>query len=577
MIGRVTPWVGGGVVSCVCLRFFFGYPPGVFHVNHEGTNYVARVVEFHSLLAAGYPFPQWAVDFRGGLGSPYFGYYQPGFFYVASLFATVLPAVKAIGATLLVFSLLGYSGMFALVRQRFGMAAGVLAGTALLLSNYARVDVYWRGDFSEYCGMMMLPPLLYWLTSWLEDGRRGHWLAIALGCATLVLLHPAAALFGYGALALTALCYTVAARSWRRALWAGGALAGGAGVAAFYWLSVLLEWQLVQGDLAIAPPYKYVRHFVEPQQLLGFAGRPVLLRVDLGLVVSVLVAIATLLLALGHRRVTPPQWRLVAALWLLVAVCVFMMSPASEAVWTALPLLERVQFPWRLLLLLTVAAAALSGCTPLLARSLMCIGIAWLAYVWLPVHPQQTTSYALPATPADVVKTFVCPDGMNEWLPRNAVPVDPIRDPSLAEPRCEPNCRVAGFTRLPGRLLFHLNASGPATITLPHYYFPVGWTVAVDGHEHRGTITPSREGFMRLVDVTGELIELTFTTTPGRRLGARVSALSLAVLLLVAWLWLPRSEADDAGTRACRRSAVRARAGGEASPARAGPPPACGR
>jgi hypothetical protein len=539
-------WVWGGILSSLIFRFFFSYPPGMFYVNHEGISYVARVVEFRSLLAAGYLFPQWAVDFRGGLGSPYFGYYQPGFFYVASLFATVLPVVKALGATLLTFSLLGYGGMLALVRERFGLAAGVLAGTMLLLSHYAIRDVYLRGDLSEYCGMMMLPPLLYWLVSWLESGRRGGWLALALGCATVILLHPAAALFGYGALALTALCYAIATRSWRRALWAGGGLVAGAGVAAFFWLSVVLEWHLVQGDRAIASPYRYSQHFVEPRQLLGFAGPNAIVPLDLGAVILVLVAAATLLLALDYRRVTRPQWRLVAALWLLAAVSVFIMSPASESIWAALPLLERVQFPWRFVLLLTVAAAALSGCTPVLSRPLMCLGIVWLGLVWFPRSPAPAR-LALPATPAEIATSFVGPDLMSEWLPGKALAVNPIQQPSFGEPRCERECRVTEFTRLPGRLLVRVDTSAPALVTLPHYYFPVGWTLAVNGRESPSRIiTSTPEGFMRIIVFPGELIELIFRTTPGRRVAAGVSALSLAVLLVVAWRWLPRPDPDGA-------------------------------
>src|SRR5262249_39761831 len=151
---RAAPWLWGAVVALVLCRFFFLFGPGEFYFNHENWMYPCRVTEFLASLRAGYLFPQWAVDFRGGLRRPYFGYCQPGFFYAAAPFAAVLPVVRALGATLLVFSFLGYAGIFSLVRGRFGTAAGVLAGTVLLGSEYSVIDVYFRGDYSEYAGMM---------------------------------------------------------------------------------------------------------------------------------------------------------------------------------------------------------------------------------------------------------------------------------------------------------------------------------------------------------------------------------------------------------------------------------------
>src|SRR6267142_1905302 len=82
-----APWLWGAFIAAAVCRFFFTYGPGDSYFNHEGYRYIYRIVEFLASLKAGYAFPQWAVDFRSGLGSPYFSYYQPGFFYVAAAFA----------------------------------------------------------------------------------------------------------------------------------------------------------------------------------------------------------------------------------------------------------------------------------------------------------------------------------------------------------------------------------------------------------------------------------------------------------------------------------------------------------
>jgi hypothetical protein len=134
---RLAAWLWGAFVAWALTRFYFRYAPGQMHANHEGYGYVYRALEFMDALAAGYWSPQWATHFRGGLGSPYFGYYQPGFFYVVAAFGSVLPLMTALAAAVWTFALVGYGGVFALIRGRFGTASGVLAGTMLLVAGTA--------------------------------------------------------------------------------------------------------------------------------------------------------------------------------------------------------------------------------------------------------------------------------------------------------------------------------------------------------------------------------------------------------------------------------------------------------
>jgi hypothetical protein len=517
---------GAFLASFVC-RFFFLYAPDQMHRSADGLSYVSRLVEFLSLLRAGYAFPQWAVDFRQGLGSPYFGYYQPGFFYAASVFGAVLPPVRAIGATMWCFSVLGYAGMFRLVRERFGIAAGVLAGTALLLSSYSVLEIYYRGDFSEYAGMMTLPVLLHSLTGWLERGRASQWRALAIGSAALILLHCVAGLLGYGILALTTLCYTATSRDWRRALWVGAALLVGAGMAALYWMPLALEWNLVQGDRATKFVYNYTMHFVDPRTLLSPTGQSALLPVYLGRIIPLSITMATVLLLVRRRVVTREQWCFVASMWVLIAVCMFMMSAASAPVWAVAPLIGRIQFPWRFMLVLTVATAALAGSMIAWQRTTLILGAAALFAATALLRPSIATR-SIPATAGDIAKKYFAPDAMDEWLPADAVV---LKDDDVPRrPRCKPWCTVKSFVREPGHLRFDLAAGGETRVILPHYFFPVGWHATLDGAPIPLASTDD-EGLMLLNLPGGGQLDLTFTMTPMRRLGVLVSALTF-----IGWL-----------------------------------------
>jgi hypothetical protein len=533
---RALPLLWGVVVAVGLARFFFRYGPGEMHVTHEGNSYLYRVVEFLSCLQAGYAFPEWAVDFRGGLGSPALGYYQPGFFYVASAFAAWLPVQSALGMTVIVFSVVGYAALLYLVGERFGTTAGVLAGTLLLLAPFSLVELYLRGDLSEYCAMMMLPAVLYCLIGWMERGRREHWLGLAATCGVLVVMHPAAALFGYAMFGIVALVYGIAVWLPARAAGAVAAMFAGGMLAAFFWVPVALQWDLVEGDRAATSLYTYSLHFIDPRTLV-LPGAQRHAPVKVSRVALTAIGAATVLLLVRWRSVTAAQWRLVGVLWLSAILAAFMMGPASHPVWEALPFFHRVQFPWRLAVVVTVAVSALAGCTPAYARRLGDMAMAATVWTSLSVIPYGR-QYPIVDTPAAIRATFVRSDAADEWLPRGARPFKADKVPR--EARCDPpDCRVERFEREPGRLRAEVTTVGPASLVLPHYWFPVGWRATRDGVPL--ALVRTGDGLMRVeVPAGGGVVDVTFSMTPKRRLGVAVSAVTLVLLLVL--LAIPRAD-----------------------------------
>src|SRR5262249_33604049 len=186
----------------------------------------------------------------------------------------------------------------------------------------------------------------------------------------------------------------------------------------FFWFPLILERRLVQGDQAASGLYAYFYYFIDPLTLIGI-GTPTYVSSKVAPVVLGLITAASMLLLVQRRSVRPPQWRMVAMLWLTTIAAAFMMGPASRPVWEVLPLLHRVQFPLRLILVLTVTTAALTGCIPAYSRLLAVLGIAtalWTTGARAPMFWQ----YRVFETRADILATFVRPDAVDEWLPRGA-------------------------------------------------------------------------------------------------------------------------------------------------------------
>jgi hypothetical protein len=200
---------------------------------------------------------------------------------------------------------------------------------------------------------------------------------------------------------------------------------------------------------------------------------------------------------------------------------VFLLNPASRPVWDSVPFLYRVQFPWRVMLFVTVAAAALAGCIVWRTRAWAALGVvALVVHVasWRPI-PWKAR---FPSTPADMAGMWVAPDVAGEWLPRRA---RPLRG---AEARCSRPCTVELIRRDAGRLGFTVQTDGEAVVTLPHYHFPVGWRATFDG---RPTVLDVNEdGLMRVTVPGSGTIDLVFRTTSMKRRGAAVSG-----LVFLAW------------------------------------------
>ncbi len=547
---RVAPWLWGALVAAWVCRPYFALGPGEMPINHEKYDYVRRIVEFRDLLHAGYLFPTWAVDFRGGLGSPYFGYYQPGFFYLASALAFVLPVTATLATTLWILSILGYGGLFVLVRARFGALPGVLAGTVLLASPYVRTELYLRGDFSEFTGRMLLAPALHWLTSWLDLGRRRSWAGLAAGAAGLVCAHPVTGLLGYGALVVTTGCWLATGGDGRRAAAAIGALAAGVGLAAFYLAPVALEWNLVQGSRLTAVTSDVTLDFVGLDELVGLSpgpdSRPI--PVGLGAVVLGLAAFAVGSSIARWRDRGTGQRRLLLAVVVGGLGAAWLAHSSSEPLWKMLALLRFVQFPWRALLVVTVLLAVASGCVVEGARVVVPLGIAACLASTYGAETLAVRRWPYSDDPRALAREWVAPDVASEWLPRNARDLRGANVPTA--PTCSGVCHVDAFERDTAGLRVRVTVAGDAELVLPHYYFPVGWRATLDGDPV--PIERTDQGLMRIALARSGTLDVRFGRTPARGLGVAVSTATLGLLAGLAGLSRGRTRARPHSTVAPR-------------------------
>jgi hypothetical protein len=418
--------------------------------GHDVATYLMYASQGAALSREGFFLPAWAAELNAGFGGPGLLFYPPlvQLPHVLLLLAGV-PAAAGIG--LFAVAALAASGLAVLAWLRAsGLREGALAAALVYVASpYRLVALYERTALSEHLAFLFPPLVLAALAAARPTSPARRAALVALAVAGLLLSNlPAAVLFG-ATLAVLVLCPPTGAG--RRAVAAAGA-ALGAGLAAFALVPAALAGRWCATELF----YSGASPLFRPSQHVLFG--PAALNPEFGRSVSTAVtALAALLLAafvLGAWRGAPDRRR---GAWGAIAAAAFLaLLPPAGPLWDALPVLSRLQFPWRLATVLTLALAALVALVPRRA-ALALAGTAALAAVpWWgrSVVPLATVPAVAPA-PAPPGTAFPDPGVVHDAAGLSSHPW--ARNPSLLDVWFVPRTVPPPFWRA-------LVATGPAVL-----------------------------------------------------------------------------------------------------------------
>lgn len=379
------------IVAALCLFAIAPFlAPGYFWGAHDARSHVYFLFEYDRAIQDGILWPRWAPDFTFGYGYPFFNVYGPLATATAEVF--YLLGIGYMGAIKSVFilSILGSGlAMYGFVRSWAGRTAGLVAAVAYVYVPYHLLDLYVRAALAESVAFVFMPLVLWSLRAAIT---RPRWsvvaaLAVAYGglmftsqlvtlIFTLFVIVPYVAILTLAKINEVQPLRDLSSESGLPMLGslihhltpaALGALLG-LGLSAVFWLPALSEFQFVRQDQWYAGRYDYSDDFVYPFQLFsprwGFgtsqAGPDDPLGFGLG-IAPLLLALMGLGLAWGRRhQVSPEVRRHLRFFWLVLAVGVFMTLSVSAPLW-GVQLIRSAQFPWRYLILTSVALAALSA------------------------------------------------------------------------------------------------------------------------------------------------------------------------------------------------------------------------
>lgn len=531
-----------------------GFPSG-----HDIAAHIVRSKVFKEALYQG-QFPvRWIEWTWAGTSHPMFNFYQGGFYYLVVFLDFIIHShIESIKIMVLGFWWLGALFMFLFIR-RFGNLAGTLSALVFAFTPYIIADVFVRAAYPEFGAIAFSLGLFWSLDRILRTAKPLFAVPMSLCIMGIITFHlPTLVIMTPIALAYTGLLLINKEIMLRGIAYAFSSLILGVGLASFYIFPAIFELKYIKSELLTSGYYDFHPHFVYFHQLFdtkwGYGiskeGPNDGMSFQFGLLQwgIILLSLCVFTLLLYRKKLS----KVAAAIgfWLFsILYALFFMHDTSLSFWENWEFIAFIQYPWRFLMIVAIAAAALAGILISLLRNnwhkifavftVLILIILLYRGMLAPSTFVRKEDFDIDAADwrkreSIVVNSFV----EQGYLPRE-VEVMPRRDiakwevvgslktPPQSDPKKDP--RVEERVIKDHHFLLVTTSQEPLILRLNIHYFP-GWKVFIDGREAQVEHS-NIYGFMNVVVPSGiHSVEAKFTDTLVRTVSNAITVLSLVAL-----------------------------------------------
>lgn len=331
-------------------------------LSHDGQDHVARIANFYQNLSEGNIIPRWAGNLNWGYGHPILMFLYPLPSYAASLFhflgLSLIDSIKIVFG--LAFLLSGLT-MYLWIKNILGNHAGIVAGILYMFAPYRFIDLYVRGAIGEHVAFIFPPLICYFLYKLSKKYSPLFVVGGGLSVAGLLLSHNAISLM-FIPLFIFYSVYLFWQSDKKKLLVISCLLVVGLGLglSAFFWMPAFFEGKYTLRD--IVTKGEYASRFVGLEQFFygpwsyGGTGQ---FSVQLGIVQWIIVTISIVLLF--FKKTAKELKKFIVGLLIIMLIALFLMNSQSSIFWENITLLQKFQFPWRLLSVLVFVTSVLGA------------------------------------------------------------------------------------------------------------------------------------------------------------------------------------------------------------------------
>lgn len=437
--------------------------------NHENpvssyNSFYLRTLIYARHMQQGDWFPIWSAADNDGLGSPQPLMYHKLFYLLSGALYALSGQMKlSILISLWSWLMIGACGTYALCRALgCGHWLAWCGGAMLLMANYTATNWLIRGAMAEFAAAMLLPWVLGKFVVWLECEQRRYRVSGMLGLLIGLefLAHSILAFYLVLLLGLSTLLLLLGRQVPLRRLapgpllWAGGAFALVAGpyLAAMYVVGSDFDMSRFNSHPAYVPERQIqplARYAWHPEWRWGQTWQGYTVQLDVAVVGLLAIGLAMLVI----RNVVGPTGHMRSCRFgkhpgasALILVC--LLSLLLQTAWAVpfyrhFPGAALLQFPWRLLAVLTPGLIALSLwlwrwqpawlAVPGTLGSLA--AMAWFSGVWAPIRYDHTYS--------ELRLAGLRFSAFNEYIPVKASTEIPYTPTGIVKILMEAGCELA--------------------------------------------------------------------------------------------------------------------------------------
>lgn len=514
-------------IICMLPAYIFDWPGQDARIHGQWTK------NFVEILSEGNLYPRFAYNMFFGFGSFVFYFYPPVSFYFNSIFSFLgndtnyyFTAISASANLSLFFS--GISAFFWLRNKADDNAALLCALFYMVLPIHLLVDFYIAGAIAQFWCYVWFPLIL--LSSEMIGARQKYGIPIlAVSLALLVMTNvPTAIVFAPFA-TIYALVISER-REWPRFLVAGWFALG---LASIYILPVLAYRHLVNIDLHWVDGYgfNYYDYFLEKN----------LFEPDQSFRVVILVS-AVITTVYGLVFISKSQGKLKKLILSFMATAFFMCFSVSNFAWIVFPLLEKIQFPRRFLVVSTVfiLLAAIFSLKVDSRNAMKRIGMLIITLVIVNFVIVFRSTSIVNSERNKILRNYYDNnvEAFPSYLPStNVIPffyssIDKVSNCQQIQTSGIGNIKVGKWKSRD--IEFEVNGLKGDVIKIRQFYFPF-WTASILGRK----IDLSEDDELKIIkiilpeDLKNTTIQLKLELSPAEKIGMILSSITLLIIILI--------------------------------------------
>ncbi len=339
-------------ITIICIGSFLFLPSIYFGIysGHDAAIHVRWIEGFYNILSLENIYPRWMHDSNEGFGAPVFFYYPPLPYYFSSIFLSIGigDSNQALSVSFMAASIFGAYGIYFYVKSIFNKNSALLASLLFFISPYNYIiNAHFRAAYAEFIAIA----LIAWILFSIEHYRVGHkksYLSIIFFTTLLLFTHPPTSLICIPLLFFYTLIRCYKGKGFSFYLTSLSAFIIPFLISAIYLIPALfLNDNLVNRDIMFEL-YNYKTNF-----LPSFSNKfKSLLTISLFLFFIVFL-LSSIYIFLFDKNISKFYFY---TLIFLISIVSFFLTGWSSYFWNEIPLLAKVQFPWRMLSVLALVS-----------------------------------------------------------------------------------------------------------------------------------------------------------------------------------------------------------------------------